>query len=79
MGPECASIYKRLADLIAQKWNERYAAVIDHIRTGLRFAKVLLLLYIAIRVLLLLYSNKSTYMAIRVLFPLIYQGEKREK
>ena len=38
MGPECTSFFKRLAEHITDKNNERYANVINHIRTGLRFS-----------------------------------------
>ena len=38
MGPECTSFFKRLAELITAKNNERYAYVINHMRTGLRFS-----------------------------------------
>ena len=38
MGNECDRVNKRLADLIARKKGERYADVVTHIRTRLRFA-----------------------------------------
>ncbi len=38
MGPDCTSFFKRLAELITAKNNERYASVINHIRTGMRFS-----------------------------------------
>ena len=38
MGPECTTFNKRLTELIAEKRNERYASVMNHIRTKLRFA-----------------------------------------
>ena len=38
MGPECTIFNKRIAELIAEKKNERYASVMNHIRTRLRFA-----------------------------------------
>ena len=37
-GPECTSFFKRLAEHITDKSNERYAKVISNIRTGLRFS-----------------------------------------
>ena len=36
--PECERLNKKLADKIANKRNESYASVIEHIRTRLRFA-----------------------------------------
>ena len=38
MGPQCAKKHKRNAELVAQKKNERYFEVINHIRTRLRFS-----------------------------------------
>ena len=38
MGPECAAIVKRVAGMIANKRDEKYADVMNHIRTKLRFA-----------------------------------------
>ena len=38
MGPECARMNKRLAELIANKKGEAYSHVMKHIRTRLRFA-----------------------------------------
>ena len=38
MGPECARMNKRLAELIAKKKGEAYSHVLRHIRTRLRFA-----------------------------------------
>ncbi len=38
MGPECAAIMRRFAEMIANKRDEKYADVIHHIRTKLRFA-----------------------------------------
>ena len=38
MGPECARLNKRLAELIAIKKQERYSLVMSHIRVRLRFA-----------------------------------------
>ena len=38
MGPECIIFYKRVAELTAAKKNERYAIIMNYIRTRLRFA-----------------------------------------
>ena len=38
MAPECRSVNKKLASMIAQKRKEEYSKVISHIRTRLRFA-----------------------------------------
>ncbi len=38
MGPECRIFYKRIAELTAAKKNERYAIIMNYIRTRLRFA-----------------------------------------
>ena len=38
MGPECERLNKRLGELIAAKSKEKYAHIMMHIRTGLRFA-----------------------------------------
>ena len=38
MGPECSRFHKKLAELISDKRNEKYALVINYIRTRLRFA-----------------------------------------
>ena len=38
MGPECSSVLKRAAHLIADKRNEEYSHVISFIRTKLRFS-----------------------------------------
>ena len=38
MGPECSKMNKRLALLISNKNGEKYAHVLNHIRTRLRFA-----------------------------------------
>ena len=38
MGPQCIKTHKRIAQLYAEKKNERYADVMNHIRTRLRFA-----------------------------------------
>ena len=38
MGPECARMNKRIAELIAAKTGEAYSHVMKHIRTRLRFA-----------------------------------------
>ena len=44
-GPECTSFFKRLAEHITDKSNERYAKVISNIRTGLRFSVLRSTLY----------------------------------
>ena len=38
MGPQCVRTHQRIAELVADKENERYADVINHIRTRLRFS-----------------------------------------
>lgn len=38
MGPQCERTHKRIAQLIADKRNERYSDVINHLRTRLRFS-----------------------------------------
>ncbi len=38
MGPQCQRAHKRIAELVAERRNERYADVINHIRTRLRFS-----------------------------------------
>ena len=38
MGPQCSAVHKRLANLIADRRNEKYVDVISHLRTRLRFA-----------------------------------------
>ena len=38
MGPECSSVLKRVAHLIADKRSEEYSHVISFIRTKLRFS-----------------------------------------
>ena len=38
MGPQCVRTHKRIAELVAYKRNERYADVLSHIRTRLRFS-----------------------------------------
>ena len=38
MGPECARMNKRIAELIAEKKGEKYGQVMQYIRTRLRFA-----------------------------------------
>ena len=38
MAPACNELNKRLAEKIAEKRNENYAQVVNHIRTRLRFA-----------------------------------------
>ncbi len=38
MGPQCERTHKRIAELVADKRNERYADVMSHIRTRLRFS-----------------------------------------
>ncbi len=38
MGPQCEKTHKRIAELVAHKKNERYADVMSHIRTRLRFS-----------------------------------------
>ena len=38
MGPQCERTHKRMAQLIADKRNERYSDVINHLRTRLRFS-----------------------------------------
>ncbi len=38
MGPQCQKTHKRIAELVAEKRNEKYADVINHIRTRLRFS-----------------------------------------
>ena len=38
MGPDSTILFKRLANKIAEKKLERYSHVMNHIRTGLRFA-----------------------------------------
>ena len=38
MGPQCERTHKRIAELVAYKRNERYADVMSHIRTRLRFS-----------------------------------------
>ena len=38
MGPQCTKTHKRIAELFAEKKNERYADVMNHIRTRLRFS-----------------------------------------
>ena len=48
MGPQCARTHKRIAELVAEKKNERYADVMNHIRTRLRFS-LLKCVLIAIR------------------------------
>ena len=48
MGPQCARTHKRIAELVAEKKNERHADVMNHIRTRLRFS-LLKCVLIAIR------------------------------
>ena len=48
MGPQCARTHKRIAELVAEKKNKRYADVMNHIRTRLRFS-LLKCVLIAIR------------------------------
>ena len=38
MGPEATKFHKRLAELIADKRQEKYSDVVNHIRTRLRFS-----------------------------------------
>ncbi len=38
MGPQCVRTHKRIAELVANRKNERYADVMSHIRTRLRFS-----------------------------------------
>ena len=38
MGPQCTKLHKQLAQLIAEKRHERYADVMNHLRTRLRFS-----------------------------------------
>ncbi len=38
MGPQCERTHKRIAELVANKRNERYADVMSHLRTRLRFS-----------------------------------------
>ncbi len=38
MGPQCQKTHKRIAELVAEKRNEKYTDVINHIRTRLRFS-----------------------------------------
>ena len=38
MGPEASIFYKKLAELSAGKTKERQSYILNHIRTGLRFA-----------------------------------------
>ena len=38
MGPQCEKVHKHIAQMIAEKKNEKYASVMSHIRTRLRFA-----------------------------------------
>ena len=37
MAPECARFHKKVAELIANKTNEEYSKVVNHIRTRIRF------------------------------------------
>ena len=48
MGPECARMNKRIAELISEKKGEKYAQVMQYIRTRLRFA-LLRCILVAIR------------------------------
>ena len=48
MGPQCVRTHKRIAELVAHKKNEKYADVMNHIRTRLRFS-LLKSILIAIR------------------------------
>ena len=48
MGPQCSRTHRRIAELVSDKKNERYADVINHIRTRLRFS-LLKSILIAIR------------------------------
>ena len=48
MGPQCVRTHKRIAELVADRKNEKYADVINHIRTRLRFS-LLKSILIAIR------------------------------
>ena len=48
MGPQCARKHERIAELVALKKNEKYADVMNHIRTRLRFS-LLKSILIAIR------------------------------
>ena len=38
MSPQCVKTHKRIAELVADKRQEKYSDVISHIRTHLRFA-----------------------------------------
>ena len=38
MGHQCEKTHKRIAELVADKQSERYADVMSHIRTRLRFS-----------------------------------------
>eukprot|EP00794_Sanderia_malayensis_P006323 gene6323-7047_t len=38
MGPQCEAVHKRLASMIAEHRNEKYAEVLKHLRTRIRFA-----------------------------------------
>ena len=38
MGPQCERTHKRLAELVAHRRNEKYADVMNHMRTRLRFS-----------------------------------------
>ena len=40
MGPKCARMNKRIAELISEKKGEKYGQVMQYIRTQLRFALI---------------------------------------
>ena len=48
MGPQCGETHQRIAKLVADRKNEKYADVINHIRTWLRVS-LLKSILIAIR------------------------------
>ena len=48
MGPQCGETHQRIAKLVADRKNEKYADVINHIRTRLRVS-LLKSILIAIR------------------------------